>query len=97
MLIDATKRKLQIPPKFVPYMEKFRLYELFHVSFWKFKRYQVERNLKQTGSDLATQATVRRRNKMSQRGAAINRIVFKTLNWYMTENLTKSLHLLSYF
>ncbi|XP_043276605.1 adenylate kinase 8 [Venturia canescens] len=28
--VDATKRPLKIPAKFVPYMEKHRIYELFH-------------------------------------------------------------------
>ncbi|XP_015108496.1 adenylate kinase 8 [Diachasma alloeum] len=28
--VDATKRPLKIPPKFVPYMEKHRIYELFY-------------------------------------------------------------------
>uniref|UniRef100_A0A1B6FAH0 Adenylate kinase 8 n=1 Tax=Cuerna arida TaxID=1464854 RepID=A0A1B6FAH0_9HEMI len=30
MAVDATMRKLKIPPKFMPYLEKHRIYELFH-------------------------------------------------------------------
>lgn len=29
-MVDATQRKLQVPARFVPYMEAHRLYELFH-------------------------------------------------------------------
>lgn len=32
--VDASKRPLKIPARFVPYMEKHRIYELFHVSFF---------------------------------------------------------------
>lgn len=30
--VDAGMRPLKIPPRFVPYMEKHRIYELFYVS-----------------------------------------------------------------
>lgn len=29
---DATRKKLQMPPWHIPYLEKHRIYELFHVS-----------------------------------------------------------------
>lgn len=30
MAVDAAMRKLQVPPRFIPYLEKHRIYELFH-------------------------------------------------------------------
>lgn len=30
MAVDAAMRKLQVPPRFMPYLEKHRIYELFH-------------------------------------------------------------------
>lgn len=32
--MDQTKRKLRVPASYLPYMEKFRIYELFHVSIY---------------------------------------------------------------
>ena len=31
--VNASNRPLTIHPRFVPYMEKHRIYELFHVNF----------------------------------------------------------------
>lgn len=34
MFMDQTKQKLRVPASYLPYMEKFRIYELFHVSIY---------------------------------------------------------------
>lgn len=36
MAVDQSMRKLKIPSKFLPYLEKHRIYETFYVSKYEF-------------------------------------------------------------